>query len=158
MTQVATKTPVEAVWNVKKVNEITSKIWANNYLSTMAVLSKYGPEAVKEFNKEVLTHKVEYLKSVGVKTPIDLAKAKAEVDANVFGSKIEIVGDEKKAQIIYKQCNCWNALKNEGKLSVKDQEQQGKCFSEMVSGLAQAFGFKGEVVFEGETAIITFTK
>lgn len=153
-----TKTPVEAVWNVKKVNEFTSKIWAGNYLATMTVLSKYGPDAVKEFNKAVLAHKIEYFKQVGVKTPIELAKAKAEVDVNVFGSKVEIVGDEKKAQIIYKQCNCWNALKNEGKLSVKDQEREGKNFGEMVQELAKAFGFKGEVVFEGETAVITFIK
>ena len=95
----------------QKVNETAANIVAANYIAVYNVISKSHPELIKEIDKNLIAHKANYFKSIGVKTPIELVRAKAEIDANVFGSKIEIEGDDKQATITYKECACWNAIK-----------------------------------------------
>ncbi len=157
-TAILQKTPVEAKWNTQKLHEETATLFARQMVATMTTLAKYGPEAQQELMKNIVAGKVEHFKAAGVQTPIDLVRAMAESEANLFGSKIQIVGDEKKAEMIYDQCACWNAIQKVGKLTPEQEEAMGKNFEAKVRLIGQAFGLKGEVKFEGETAIVTFTK
>jgi hypothetical protein len=155
---IAQKTAVEAKWSIEKRQEETANAFARQFLTTMATLGKLGPEIHEEFSKNLINSKVEYYKQLGVKTPIDLVNAMAEFESNIFGSKIEIVGDEKKAELIYNQCACWNAMQKVGNLNPQQQERMGKQHEQSIQKIAEAFGFKGELKIEEPRAIITFSK
>jgi len=126
--------------------------------ATMGVLCKHGEELTKEFQTAMLHNKVEHFKKLEVKTPIELVKAMAEFEANVFGSKIEIWGDEKSAHMQYNACGMWNAMKKFGKMEPKQEEMMGTQFATCMTNLAKEFGFKGETKMEGEIALVSFTK
>lgn len=157
-TVIERKTPIEAKWSPKQIQEITARVMAQNCLTSHAVIAKFGPDAVKELDKQLLANKVEHYKKIGVKTPIDLVKAMAEFEANLFGSKIQILGDEKKASLSYDSCAIWNCMKEIGKLSPKQEEEMGVQFEQHIKELGKEFGFKGEIKFEDPCAIITFIK
>ena len=89
MTTAAVKTPIEAKWNTHKIQEEAARVIASNYLAIHQVLGKYGEQAINEFETTIRKYKVDHLKSVGVKNPIDLVKALGEFDTNVYGSKVE---------------------------------------------------------------------
>lgn len=157
-TVIERKTPVEAKWSPKQIQEAAVQTLARHFMASFAVLCKQGPEAIKEFDKHMIAGKVEHYKKLGVKTPIDLVKAISEFEANVFGSKIQIQGDEHKASLTYESCAMWNAMKEMGKMTAQQEEQMGSNFQNCMQNLAQEFGFKSEVKFEEPTAIITFSK
>ena len=90
--------------------------------------------------------------------PLDLVRAKAEFETNVFGSKVEISGDEKTAQLKYISCGVWNAIQKGGKPSPEQKEKMMSCFTSATENMAKEFGFKGNLKFEGETPILTFSK
>jgi len=158
-TAIANKTIVEAKWPVAKVQEESAKAAARQFLAAFGVLCKQGKEAVEAYQHAMHIQKVEYYKSLGIKTPIDLVKAMSEYESNIFGSKIEIWGDEKKAFLSYSTCGMWNAMKEIGKLTPEMEEKMGTWFQTCVTNMAKDFGFQGEVNFEGETcALVTFSK
>lgn len=157
-TAILQKTPVKAEWKIDKLHEETANAIARHFLATMATLGQYGPEAHQEFVKHMITSKVEHFKSLGVNTPIDLVKVMGEFESNIFGSKIEIVGDEKKAELTYNECACWAAMQRVGKMTPEQEEKMGQHFELQVKNLGEAFGFKGEVRFEEPKAIVTFSK
>jgi len=152
------KQTVEAKWNTVKLQEEFSRVIATNMMTTMGVLCKHGEELTKEFQTAMLHNKVEHFKKLEVKTPIELVKAMAEFEANVFGSKIEIWGDEKSAHMQYNACGMWNAMKKFGKMEPKQEEMMGTQFATCMTNLAKEFGFKGETKMEGEVALVSFTK
>ncbi|MBX9878420.1 MAG: hypothetical protein K2Y22_08165 [Candidatus Obscuribacterales bacterium] len=158
MTTAIKPTPVEAKWDTKKVRETVAEILAVRHLVTVNVLSKYGESAIKEFEKQMNAKKAEWYKHAGVKTPVDLVKAMAEFEANIFGSKIKIEGDEKKASLTYEACAVWNAMQKHGKFTPNQQKEQGEMFEQCIKGLGQEFGFKAEIKFEEPCATITFSK
>lgn len=159
MTTVLNKIKVQPTWNKEQTQAGTARMMANQLLSAMTVLAKYGDEAIKEFDQSVRSRKIEYYKSLGVKTPIDLVKAQAEFETNVFGSEIEYWGDEKTAHLCYKTCGMWDAIEKYGELSKEQEEKMGEHFQTCVQNTAREFGFKGDVKFEGEEcATVTYTK
>jgi len=154
------KQVVEPKWNTTQIQEEAVRAHSMLYLTAMNTVAKLGGEkAVQEFQTEMRQHKVEHYKKVGVKTPLELVKAMAEFEANVFGSKIEISGDENKAELKYNQCAMWNAMKNFGHLNAQQEEQMGRSFEMCVQNLAKEFGFKAETKFEGDqTCVLHFSK
>src|SRR4030095_4305656 len=144
-TAIAKKTPVEIKWPVNKVQEQAARVLANHMLAAQTVLAKYGPEAFEQFDKQLVASKVEYYKSVGVKTPIDLVRAMGEFEGNVFGSKIEIWGDDKQASLTYDSCGVLNAMKP--RMTPEMEEKIGGYFERCVSNLGREFGFQSEVKF-----------
>src|SRR5277367_2302666 len=103
------KTPVEATWTIQQVQEGAAMVAANMCVSAKAVLSK-NEALLTEYETMVRTNKVNHYKALGVKTPMDLVKAMATFEANVFGSKIEIGGDDQTAVLNYESCAMWNAI------------------------------------------------
>ena len=157
-TAVAKKTPVEAKWNVQKLQEEAARVVASNCLAAHQVLSKYGEQAVKEYQTVARNYKVNYLKSLGVKTPVEIAKALAEVEANVFGSKIEIVGDDKTASLTYDSCGMWNAIQQVGKLTPDQEAKMGEGYASCMQDLGKELGLKVNVEMGEKTCVVTFTK
>jgi len=155
-TAIGKKTPVEIKWPLAKVQEKTARVLADNMLAVQSVLAKYGPEALEQYDKQILANKVEYYRGIGVKTPIDLVRAMGEFEGNLFGSKIEIWGDDKQASLTYDSCAIFNAMKP--KLSPEMEEKIGGYFERCVGNLAREFGFQGEVKFEDPGATVTFTR
>lgn len=152
------RTVVEPKWNTTKIQEEAVRMYALQFMTAMNVLCKQGEQAAREFTTAMQQNKIEHYKQLNIKTPIELVQAMSEFETNVFGSKIEIWGDEKAAHLQYNQCGMWNAMKNTGKMNCQQEEKMGQTFEHCVQGLAQGFGFKGEVKFEGEKAVLTFTK
>ncbi|HEY9775505.1 MAG TPA: hypothetical protein V6C81_17195 [Planktothrix sp.] len=153
------KTKVEQKWDTHKIQEEIARLMGVQYLTTMNVLQKVGGEkAVHEFQAAMRQNKVEHYKKLGANTPVELVKLMSEFEANVFGSKIEIWGDEKSASLKYDSCAMWNAMKKHGNFNAQQEEQMGKGFESCMTDLAKEFGFHAETKMEGETAIITFTK
>jgi hypothetical protein len=159
MTTTAIKTtPVETKWNLTQVQEGAARAQANLFLAAMTFIAKQGEEAHKEFASLVRAGKVEYYKSLGVNTPIQLAKAIAEFETNVFGSKVEVGGDDHQAQIVYNQCAMWNAIEKHGKLTPAQQEKFGTNFQSCMTELGREFGLKSEVCMGEPCCTVTFTK
>ena len=155
----ATKQIIESKWSTKQIHEETARLLASQWMAAYGVICKHGEEAIKEFETVKRQEKVAYFKALKVTTPIELVKAMAEFEANVFGSKIEIWGDEKEASMSYKTCGMWEALKKYGHMNKEQEEKMGAQFENCTSLFAKEFGFKGETKFEGENCVtLTFTK
>jgi hypothetical protein len=151
------KTEIKPTWKPEQMHEMYSRMMANNMGAAMQVLCKQGEEAVKEFQDASRKPMYAYFHKLGVKTPIEILKAKAELEANIFGSKIEVWGDEKEATLHYNSCGMWNAMKEHG----MPKEQEAKMCASMeqcVSNFAEEFGCKAEVKFENDKATITLRK
>lgn len=158
MTVAIKRTPVEAKWTIPQIQEEASRAFAQNCMAAMAIISKQGDAAIKEYQDLIHKFQLEHLKTKGVKNPLDLAKAKAEFEANVFGSKIDVEGDETRATIIYNTCAMWEAMKKYGNLTPEKEEKMGQTFAMCVQNFAKEWGFKGEVLMEGETCKVSFSK
>lgn len=158
MTTTVAKTPVEAKWNIQKVQEEAARVIASNCLAAQQVLSKYGEKALEEYKAASREFRVNHLKSLGVKTPIELARAMAEAEANIFGSKIDISGDEKSASLTYNQCAMWNAIKEIGKLTPEQEEKMGAGFQSCMQDLAKEMNLKADVKMGEDSCTVTFTK
>ncbi len=154
----ATKTAVQANWTPAQTQEATVAVMAANCLAAFQVLSKYGEEAVTEYQTVSRQLRVDRLKTLGVTTPEQLVKTLAEFETNVFGSKIATTGDEKTATLTYESCAMWNAMKKAGKFTPEQEEKMGESFQSCMTSLGKEFNLKTDVKFEGEGATITFTK
>lgn len=152
------RTPVEAKWTIQKNQEEAARAFATNMAAVMAVLGKQGDQAVQEFQNIQHKFQLEHLKKLGVKTPLDLVKAKAEFETNVFGSKIQIEGDENNARLIYDHCAMWDAMTKLGALSPEKEEKAGEHFQTCVQNFAKEWGFKGDVQMDGKTCTVSFSK
>jgi hypothetical protein len=159
MSTVAIKqTPIEAKWPIEKTRQAAALAFATNCMAARTVISKQGEKAEKEYQDIIHKYQLEHFKSIGVKTPLDLVRAKAEFETNVFGSKIEIEGDENNAQLIYKQCAIWEAMQKLGCVTPENQEKIGKNFESCLQDFAKEFGFNAEVKFDNNEATVTFKK
>ncbi len=156
MTTTLQKTEVKPTWKLEQIQELNARIMADTMMAAMAVLGKQGEEAMNEFQTITRSHQTEYYKGLGVKTPLELIKAKAELETNVFGSKVEIRGTDNEAVLEYVHCAVWKAMQ---KHITKDQEaKMGEGMQHCVANFAKEFGYVGEVKFEGEKATITIRK
>jgi hypothetical protein len=158
MSTVIERKTIKPEWPIAKIQDETAKIFARQFLAAYKTVSKFGPEGMKELDKNVLTMKVEYYKTLGVKTPAELVQAISEFEANVFGSKIEIIADANKATMTYQTCAVWNAIQTVGKLTPEQEERMGTHFESCMSELAREFGFKAETKYEEPCCIVTFSK
>jgi hypothetical protein len=152
------KTVVKTTWKPEQMQEMCSNIVASTFSSAMAVLCKQGEAAGKEFQTLNRKPMVEYYKKLGVKTPIEIMQAKAELETNVFGSQVEIWGDDNEAHLTYNKCGMWDAMKKSGGMNCAQEEKMMQGFESCVKEFAQEFGLKGEVKMEGEKPTITFKK
>jgi uncharacterized membrane protein YqiK len=157
-TATATRTTIKPTWTAQKTQEAIARAFAVQCMTTCATLSKYGEAAQKEQRDAIHKAEAEHLKSMGVQTPWDLVKAKAEFETNAFGSQIEIAGDENSAQLIYNQCAMWNAMEKYGKITPEQKEKMLPNFQACISEFAQEFGFKGNVQVSDGKATLTFSK
>lgn len=153
------KTAVTANWSTQKIQEEIARAFAVQCMTNMSTLSKYGEQAQKEHRDAVHKIEAEHLKSKGVKTPMDLVKAKAEFESNVFGSKIEISGDENRAQLTYNQCGMWEAMQKYGKITPEQREKMLPLFQTCMREFAGEFGFKGDMTVSSDgKSTLTFSK
>lgn len=153
------KEQIKPTWKPEQLHEMYSHMMANNFMATMGVLGKHGEEAVKEFKTESRKPMIAYYKRLGVKTPIEIIRAKAELESNIFGSITEVWGDENEAHLTYLKCGMWEAMKKCGGHGCAETEAKMKeGFETCVREFAHEFGLKGEVKMDGEKATITIKK
>jgi len=158
-TAILEKTTIKPVWTIAQLQENVARAFAQNMLASMQVVGKIGGEkAVEELQAAMRANKIEHLKGLGVKTPIELVKAMAEFEANVFGSVVEIWGDEKSAHMTYQSCGMWNAIQKYGKMTEEQMEKMGSGFQNCMSLTAKEFGLNAEVKMDKEICTINFTK
>lgn len=149
---------VDTKWDTKKMQEVNTRIFASMYLSSFETLAKHGDKALEEFNTMMRNFKIEGYKALGVKTPMDLVRAIAETEYNLFGSQIEISGDEKRATLKYNTCGMWEACQKLHKLTAAQEEMMGKQCQSSHEKLAEAFGFTFECDMSNDTYAMTFSK
>lgn len=150
---------IKPTWKPEQLQEMYSHMMANNFMAVMSVFGKFGEEALDEYKTVSRKPMVEYYKKLGVKTPIEVIKAKAELESNIFGSVTEIWGDDKEAHLTYIKCGMWDAMKKCGGTGCAETEaKMMEGFQKCVSEFAKEFGLHGEVKLEGERATITFRK
>lgn len=159
MTTIATqKTPIQVTWTTDHIQAMAARTMAHNWCDTFMVLSKYGPEAIRDYERVSHFREADYYQQLGCRTPMELIRAIAEFETNVLGSKIEIWGDDNCASMSYTSCAIWNTLHEHGDMDEEHEEQLGVHFQNCVTGLAREFGFTGEVTFEETGATITIHK
>lgn len=148
---------IETKWETKKTQDVASKMMASMFVSALEALSKHGGEkAIEEFTTISRQHKVDYYKHLGVKTPIDLVRAIAETEHNVFGSQIEIHGDAKKATLKYNSCGLWDSMQKLGKFTPEQEEKMGAQCASNWTNIAKEFGFTYEPKMEKDSYEMTF--
>ncbi len=155
------KTIIETNWNTVRIQEQASRVLGLQWMTTMQLLQKFGGEkAVEEFKTTMEAHKVEYFKGLGVKTPLELVKAIAEFDVNVYGSKVEIWGDDKTATLHYLSCGMFKALEQAGLIKDENREQMSKGMEACMTSLAHKFDFTTgvEMCSKEKTATVTFSR
>jgi hypothetical protein len=157
MTAIVAGTKVEAKWDAQKRQEVTAHAVAGQILAIMNVLQKVAPEYKEQFENQVRDFRVQAFKKIGVKTPLELAKAMAEFDANIYGSKVAISGDDNKAQITFEQCAVGKAVQELGKFT---PEQMAKMFDGMEACMQRTtkeFGFNAQTLIEKDKEIVVVT-
>lgn len=153
-----TVTKVDKKWETKKVQEESARLVATIYMSAFETLSKYGEKAHEEFETLVRNHKIDRYRALGVKTPMDLVRAIAETEHNVFGSQIEICGDDKKATLRYNSCGMWEATQKLHKMTEQQKEIMSKNCQASYTKIAQEFGLNFESRMDNDTYTMTFSK
>jgi hypothetical protein len=154
----ATKTPVQATWTIEKVQQAAAYSAAAQCAAAFEVISKHAPEALTEYKAASRKARVAKLKELGVKTPLELATAMAEFETNVFGSKIEISGDDKSATMDYVSCAMWDAMQKVSNMTPEQQEEAGKGFQTCMQELASEFSLKADMQMGEKSCAVTFTK
>jgi hypothetical protein len=157
-TATLSKTTIKPTWTVEKLQEQFARAYAQQMLAAMHVVGKHGEKAVEELQATMRANKIEHLKGLGVKTPIELVKALAEFETNVFGSVVEISGDEKAAHMTYTACGMWKAMEKYGKITAEQKEKMSGGMQNCMSLTAKEFGLNAEVVMDKEICTINFTK
>ncbi len=152
------KEQIKPTWKTEQLHEMFSTITASNMMAAMGVLGKHE-EILKEFKVATRKPMVEYYKKLGVKTPIEILKAKAELETNIFGSQTEIWGDDKEAHLTYIKCGMWDAMQKACATTCSETKaKMMEGFENCVSEFANEFGLHGSVKLEGEKATITLKK
>lgn len=154
----AVKTQIKANWTQEKLQEVTSHALVNNYIGVTKLFEKLTPELRHEFRTLMSEMKVNYYKSLNVKTPMDLAQAMAEFDANVFGSVVVISGDENKVTIEFETCGCWSLMQKHSCFTPAMGESLGECFKTSIDLITKELGFKGVVEMTEKSAVIHISK
>ena len=152
------KTVVEATWNLAQVQQEAAREIGTQFATIMSILPQYGVKAVEEFRSAMQAKKLAHLHTLGIKTPYELVKATAEFETNVFGSKIEIWGDEKEAGMTYLTCGMWEAMSKACTMTKEQEAAMGKSWEGCVTAMAAQFGFKAKLEMTEKTATITYTK
>lgn len=153
-----TVTKIDTKWDTKKTQEVTSQMFASMFVSAFEVISKQGEKALEEFHTIARTHKIAYYKTLNIVTPMDLVKAIAETEHNVFGSQIEISGDDKKATLKYVSCGMWEATQKTAKFTPEQEEKMGVSCASNWTLIAKEFGFEYEPKMEKDSYEMTFIK
>ena len=155
----AIQTKITANWTKEKLQEVSSNSIVNNYIAVTKMFEKISPELRLEFRTMMAEMKVNYYKSLNVKTPMDLAKAMAEFDANVFGSVVIIKGEENKVAIEFESCGCWTKMQKHSCFSQEMGASLAECFQISIDLITKEMGFKGNVEFTSDSkAIIHISK
>jgi hypothetical protein len=155
------KIKVQPTWDIKQIREKAACIAVTDLSTALVEMAKHGPEAVKHYQEAWTTNcKIEGARKHNVKTPMDLVKYLAEFEVNVFGSEIEMWGDEKIASYTYISCGCFNVCQAHGIMKPEMSEMFENFFKTSTEYMAKELGFKVEVKRETKESfpIFTFTK
>lgn len=154
----ATKEQIKATWTTEQLQQTVSKVLVSNYMINTKMFEKLTPELRNEWYDMIAEAKSNHYKSLNVKTPLELVKAMAEFETNVFASKIVISGDDTKAVMEYEECGCWNTMQKSSCFTPELGEKLGNCFKSMTEQLAKKFNFKYELEMNEKGAKLTFIK
>lgn len=154
----ATKITVKATWPVSKIQAEAALAAATQCATATGIISKLGDQALADYKAAMRKNRVKHLKENGVKTPIDLITAMAEFETNVFGSEVEITGDDKSATMTYKSCAMWEAMQKVTSMTPEEQQKMGQSFQNCMQDLANEFGFTANCQMDENTCAITFNK
>jgi hypothetical protein len=153
-----TKNAITPTWTASKIQEVTAKVFASNSMAAHQATAKAGEQVLADYKATARQFKVAQLKELSVSNALELATALAEMEVNLFGSKIDISGDEKAATMIYNQCAMWEAMKEVGQITPEQEKQMSGGMQTCMQDLAHDLGLNAKVTFEGKSRAVSFTK
>lgn len=148
---------VACSWDLPRLQEELCKGAAHQYVATVALLRKHAPQAIREFNAIFIANKG-YFKQLEVSTPLELVEALAEIEANAFGSRMLVAGDEMCASITYEYCAEWVAVEELSNINWDERTVVAEHFVYAMQDLGAEFGFVAHVTFEGGSPTVTFSR
>lgn len=154
----AVKTLIKPNWTIEKLQEVTSHVIINNVMIINKLMEKLTPELRQEFHLMMLNMKVDYFRSLNIKTPMDLAIGIAEYDTNVWGSKVHLEGEPNKVTVEIETCGCWNLIQKHPCFTPNLGINRGECHKKVLGIITEELGFKGNIEITDEHIIIHITK
>lgn len=89
----------------KELQKIFREMWMGTLMGDIGfIVRKLGPEALDELNDAAAEHCATDLRRRGVDDPLKFAMGYAIINKNVFGSDVEVDGNEMKAVLNIKRC------------------------------------------------------
>ncbi|MDZ4835632.1 MAG: hypothetical protein SGJ27_17795 [Candidatus Melainabacteria bacterium] len=163
MTTSTTKQLIKQDWDLQKVRESATKMAALQIVNRLDFMEKNHEK--KEHGKELFAmeehaaeKKAEVMKKAGVKSPLDLVRHIAEYEANMFGAKTSIEGDDSKATLFNEKPTVWLEAKKIAKMTDKQEEKMQHHYKEWMEHLAASFEFKTHTELSTDSWKITFSR
>jgi len=129
---------------------------AYQYISTLNFLKQVAPWAIPQFNKIYIINK-EYFEALGIRSPLELAKAIAQVEESLFGSKMSVSGNALSASVTYKRILEWEAVEERGNLQPLDNFAIARDFTDAMKDIGQDYGYTTTVALRASGLTVTFT-
>jgi len=148
---------VAASWDIARLQTEICKGTAFAYLATVDLLKRHAPDALEEYNKIFMANKGYFL-NLGITTPLELATALAEIEENMFGSKMSVAGDGSCASVTFEYVAEWAAVEAVGQLSDEDRAIAARHFFLAMSELGRELGFATAVAFNGPVVTVSYSK
>ncbi|HEY9785218.1 MAG TPA: hypothetical protein V6D17_07440 [Candidatus Obscuribacterales bacterium] len=144
-------------WDVERMQEEMARGSAFHYLAILGFLKDNAPALISEFNKVFAINKTYFL-HMGKLNPLELAMAIAQVEQNLFGSKMEVDGDENSASVTYRYINEWARVAEFGILTEEDHMNMHAHFVLAIDELGREMELSTRVAYAEEGLVVTFSK
>lgn len=136
-------------------------LWTT-YIPLVYLREHYGEYAVENFFKENAEAQERMFKDIGIKDPMNLFIMNARNMISMFGSDIELRGDDLEATMTVKRCNemahalLWS--KTAPNMDITRKSHCGICINSRFKPIAMGFGFKYNVNLTDKGCVMTMKK
>jgi len=141
--------------------KLFTEMWLGSMMGSIGfIMQKLGPEALEELNEEVARGCSAEMKGRGVDDALKFAMDYGVVNKNIFGSDVEVEGNQEEAILDVKRCsNLEVALRfaEKGMPITKEQHCSG-CINGYFKRVAKNLGFKLDVEFSDNGCKMTISR
>ena len=137
---------------LSEIQKLAAESYAGLLFATRDFIrSRWGADALRDYEERLARDHAECLKARGITSALDFVKALATHSVNVYGSQIEIEGDDTHASLECKSCGVCNAIremKEAHKAEIGEKDYSPLRYFELMAN-EMGFDFKGEICGDG---------